>query len=237
VKLLIDDFNQDEFKKRLKYLFDQSPLNKKDIQRNIGVSYTSVQNWFKYGEISKENIKKLSDLFKCDYIWLLTGHEGVKENIPAYEIKSWHEKTDLDNDDILINVYNVSLSAGNGDSIPEFIETKKKLSYSMDWIDKKGFKPNDLKAMPVRGDSMSNTLNDGDLVLIDTSQKQIIDGSIYALIIANEAKIKRLKKTFNGGLVIISDNNSDLYHDEILQPSDLQFIHIIGKAVHKSGDL
>ena len=220
-----------------KAFFESGIKSKKELQERLNVSYNAVMKWFKYGNISKDNIKNIAEILKCDYVWLMTGHNTINEKIPAYEIKSWHEKGDLDNDDILINVYDVTLSAGNGDTIPEFVETKKRLSYSLEWIERKGFKADCLKAMPVRGDSMSNTLNNGDLVLIDTEQKQIIDGSIYALVIANEAKIKRLKKTFNGGLIIMSDNNNGLYSDETLAPDDLQYIHIIGKAVHKSGDL
>ena len=137
----------------------------------------------------------------------------------------------------MISVYDTHLSAGNGVYVPEYVKTKKKLAFDLDWIIKKGFKADNLKLFPVRGDSMSYTLNDGDLVLIDTSEREVVDGKIYALIVGDQQKIKRLKKTASGGFVIMSDNPSPTYENEIVESGDVDFIQIIGQAVHKSGDL
>lgn len=224
----------------------------KDVAAACGKSSPAVTGWLKSGNIdymehseniaksvklSIDELHKLSHLAFREHLTKLKFPNGISEPIKAYSVKPVLDESDLNGDEVMVGVYNVSLSAGNGSAVPEFVETTHKMAFSVDWLRKKGLKHKDVRLMKVNGDSMNYSLNDGDMVLINTASKDIIDGKIYALVVGGEAKIKRLKKTFNGGLVIISDNNSGMYSDENITPDDMQYIHIIGRAVHKSGDI
>ena len=225
----------EQIKKRV---IDQMTLQKieqVDIANHFELSAGAISKWFSK-QIPKKRLRDIANFLKCDYEYLL-GINVVREPIRAYSIKPVLDKSDLDNHDIMINVYNLKLSAGNGSVVPEFIETDKQLSFSLDWIERKNYKSEKLKLMKVTGDSMSESFNDGDMVLVNTEQDNIIDGKVYALMVGEDAKIKRLKRMFNGGLEIISDNKSGLYDTEIIKPEEMQYIFIIGRVVHKSGDV
>lgn len=224
--MVANDYKQ-ELAARLKNELKKSPFSKKDIERKIGVSYTSVQNWFKNGGIDDDNLRKLADLFEVDYFWLLTGKTStqVREHTPEY----------LTERDTMIAVYDVQLSAGNGMTAPDFIETKKKLPFDSQWLNKHNLKPDNLMVLYVAGDSMLPTMEDGDSVLIDKSKTKIIDRKIYGIVIGGDCKIKRLSQRFDGSIEVISDN--PMHKTEVIPASELEYLHIIGQAVYRSGML
>ncbi len=84
---------------------------------------------------------------------------------------------------------------------------------------------------------MLPVLGSGDLVLVDLSKRDIIDGKIYALVVGNDVKIKRLKRKYDGSLVVMSDNPLPEYNDETIPPDAIEHVYIIGQAVHRGGDL
>jgi phage repressor protein C with HTH and peptisase S24 domain len=216
-----------ELADRLKRALKASPLTKKAIERDMGVSYTAIQKWFKYGSISDDNLRDLAKLLKRDYVWLLTGDNptGVREYEQEYKTER----------DILIAVYDVQLSAGEGMTIPEYIETKNKLPFDANWLQKHRLKPSDLMVLKVAGDSMLPTMEHGDSVLIDTSKTKIIDRKIYGIVLGGESKIKRLTQRFDGSIEVLSDN--PLHNKETISPDELEHLHIIGQAVYRSGML
>lgn len=173
--------------------------------------------------------------------WLVFGKgsmvAGKDLPLEGLGVTSWESEDDLGSEEVLIPVFKVQLEAGNGSLIPEFVETGEPRAFSRSWLTKKGLHETTLRLLSVRGDSMLPTLADGDLVLIDTSQTDIIEGRIYALAIGREAKIKRLKVNYDGAIVVMSDNPMPEYADEVVPPHDLEHVHIIGLAVHRSGDL
>lgn len=64
-----------------------------------------------------------------------------------------------------------------------------------------------LRAIRMIGDSMSPTLNNGDCIIIDTTEKAAIDG-LYAIMVEEEFSIKRLSFTLDGSIEMISDNTA-----------------------------
>ena len=80
---------------------------------------------------------------------------------------------------------------------------------------------------------MEPYLEDGDVVLIDTGQKEVVDNAVYAIRYGDELRIKRLAKRFDGGLLIRSDNPR--YAEEALNSSEAAMIDIIGKMLWRGG--
>jgi len=135
----------------------------------------------------------------------------------------------LDTPTTVIHVpfYTLKLSAGVGCEILSD-ETSGSSPFSIAELDK-SIKYSDLIAMKVKGDSMSPTLNDGATVIIDTSQKEIIDNRIYAYYSDDcLAKVKRLRKNF-GNITIISDNKE--IPEITLTPDNTHGLVIIGRVI------
>lgn len=89
--------------------------------------------------------------------------------------------------------------------------------------------PNVLKLFKASGDSMADTIEDGNILLVDTSRTDYQNGGIYLLTIDNDWFIKRLRKRLSGELDIISDNPK--YPIETFKPNTNIEITIKGKVI------
>lgn len=118
------------------------------------------------------------------------------------------------------------LCAGNG-SFEVGSEIEGYFSFKASWLQKKGAPPH-MVMMDVFGTSMEPEIRDGDTVLVDQSQKDILAGAIYAVGIEDTIMIKRLEK-HPQTLVLISDNKS--YAPVFLKKEDMNSIRIIGKVL------
>lgn len=105
--------------------------------------------------------------------------------------------------------------------------------FRTDWLKSKGV-TSDMILIDVYGNSMDPELKDGDTVLIDTSQKEILAGSIYAVGIDDTIMVKRIEK-HPGKLVLMSDNKD--YETIYLSQSEIDSVRIIGKIVWISRDV
>ena len=87
-----------------------------------------------------------------------------------------------------------------------------------------------------KGDSMIDArIHDGDIVFI-RSQPQVNNGEIAAIIIDNEATLKRVYYYKEKNLLILKAANP-AYEDMIYSEHDLEGIRIIGKAVAFQSDI
>ena len=78
------------------------------------------------------------------------------------------------------------------------------------------------------GNSMEPDLKDGDTVLVDQSQKDILAGAIYAVGIEDTLMVKRLEKHQNK-LVLLSNNEA--YSPIFLEGHEIDTARIIGKVI------
>jgi len=105
--------------------------------------------------------------------------------------------------------------------------------FRTDWLKSKGIASN-MILIDVYGNSMEPELKDGDTVLIDTSRKEILAGSIYAVGIDDTIMVERIEK-HPGKLVLMSDNKD--YETIYLSQSEMDSVRIIGKIVWISRDV
>lgn len=83
-------------------------------------------------------------------------------------------------------------------------------------------------ALRCRGNSMVPTFNDGDLVLI-RQQDDADDGKIAAVLIGNEATLKRIHR-IPGGLMLLPENTAE-FAPQIYQGETAAAVRILGVAV------
>lgn len=89
--------------------------------------------------------------------------------------------------------------------------------------------PEVLKLFKASGDSMENIIEDGNILLVDTSRTDYHNGGIYVLTINNDWFVKRLRLKINGDLEIISDNPK--YEPEVLRPNTDIEINVVGRVI------
>lgn len=168
--------------------------------------------------------------------WLDIPHQSESESanisnrLPG-EVISWDKPDDLGEGYVLVDRYDVMMSAGNG-HIQFVVHEKNPLSFRVEWFKSRGLKPVNCKALHVRGMSMEPYLQDGDTILINLDDKRIVDGQVYAVFYGDEYRVKRLIKT-PSGLVLRSDNPQ--YPDIHLSNDDLEHVTILGRVVWRGG--
>lgn len=89
--------------------------------------------------------------------------------------------------------------------------------------------PKYLKVFTASGDSMEPIIENGDILLVDTSRTDFNNGGIFLLTINNDWFVKRLRKRLSGELDVISDNNK--YPIETFKASDAVEINVRGRIV------
>lgn len=132
-----------------------------------------------------------------------------------------------------IPIYSNQLSTTNSDSILEQDIIRFQV---IDKIDIQGFgwEEKNLCVLIVQGDGMAPELQNGQKVIVDTSQTEIIDNHIYAISINNNVFIKKMFKELGTGKLIARSENQS-YPDKHFNSNDE--LKIIGRVVYLLGKL
>lgn len=135
-------------------------------------------------------------------------------------------KGDNESNTVAIPFYYVKASAGEGTMLQDYpakdcIEFDKRLLQVII-----GRKPEHLSLIQAEGDSMIPDIQDGDILLIDDSIKEIIPNKTFVIRQDNQLRVKKLKTELNGNILIIS-NNSEKYPVEVMNTNT----QIIGQVI------
>ncbi|WP_448970320.1 S24 family peptidase [Neisseria sp.] len=109
-----------------------------------------------------------------------------------------------------------------------YIEIVDYVTVAAAWArEKLGGNLNKIQVITARGDSMEPTIENGDVMFVDTAVEAFEGDGLYLLWYIDGLKAKRLQSTVGGGLMIISDNSS--YRTETVRGEDLNAVRIIGR--------
>lgn len=130
------------------------------------------------------------------------------------------------NGDVLqVAIYDIRASAGAGalveDGAPSGWQPYRAAELARWNID-------DLAVIQVGGDSMWETLHDGDKVLVNRGEKRIVKPGIYILAYEGELLVKRCQRNLNDGSVMVSSDNP-AYQSFVVD--DPERLAVIGRVV------
>ena len=86
-----------------------------------------------------------------------------------------------------------------------------------------------------RGDSMIGTIDDGDYVFVDFTQRDPSREGVYLILMDGERRIKRMQRVAGGGWLLISDNPR--YDKELIAPEQKQFVEVLGRCLVNLGQV
>jgi SOS-response transcriptional repressor LexA len=149
-------------------------------------------------------------------------------------VEVWENPEDLEPDDerIWIDRFEYHFSAGVG-VIQWEVREKRALPFSAAFFKAKGVDPKDCKLLVSHGDSMEPYLYDKNVFMVNTASTSIRDGERYAIYLNDEPLVKQVFKQAGGALVLHSYNPA--YPDKVVEPEQLQFVHIVGEVIYRSG--
>jgi transcriptional regulator with XRE-family HTH domain len=117
----------------------------------------------------------------------------------------------------------------------EDLRYMREFSVQKAWITDRNLKVTDLVAVKVEGSSMEPSLQDGDIVIADTSDNALKEDEVYVLYYDERIAVKRLKQRYDGALILHNDNPNPVFVDMIVPKHDRHSIHIIGRKVWRTG--
>ncbi|MFC3866211.1 S24 family peptidase [Alcaligenes aquatilis] len=128
-----------------------------------------------------------------------------------------------------IPVLEVTPSAGPGADPADITVVQDYLEVTAEWA--RAHLGPDLKrfrVLPIHGDSMSPTINDGDLVFVDTGITEFRTEGIYVIIWNERLLIKRLCVDFSSQKIEIKSDNRELYGSQYVSADEVSRLHICG---------
>lgn len=138
--------------------------------------------------------------------------------------------TQIDHEDFAaIPRVDARLAAGAG-AMNGDVSLQGALAFRQDWLRERGISPAQACLLTVTGDSMSPTLHDGDLVMIDERRTTIRNRHVYAFVDADgSARVKRVELVPERFIIMTSDNPA--HPTETRTGPDMNRVRILGEIV------
>lgn len=201
-------------------------MTQKTLGDAVGVSQAAIQK-IETGRAAQTT--KLLDIAKALRVrpeWLSSGTgamraDGDDDKKPSH----------INHDVFRVDILDLAVSAGPGIVNQEFVEILHSVEYATaearHMFD--GRKAENIRIINVRGDSMSGTIEPGDLLFVDISVKSFDGDGIYAFLYDDTAHVKRLQK-MKDKLLVISDNKSYAAWDPI-EKDEMNRVFVFGKVI------
>lgn len=189
-----------------------------DLARVLGVNRSAITQAKQRNAIPQKWLHALARDYGYSARWLESGEGSKNAGAPASE--------PFEVDCLHIPKVRARLCAGGG-SFEVEAQTVDTQPFQSPWLHRKG-NPDTMVLMDVMGNSMEPEIHEGDTVLIDQSQRDIIAGGIYAVGVEDTVMVKRLEKR-PGGLALMSDNHD--YSPIVLRGEELETVRVIGKVI------
>lgn len=202
------------------------------LSREAGVSTSALSDINTKGKIPRaDNALRISEALGVSLDWLVSGRPH-----PLYAKADDLRKVlgqrapvapSPSNDTNLVPIASIDLAYGMGGTFTDLHVEEQVMQFPRPWVESITHTPPALLTWARgRGDSMSPTINDNDLVLFDRSQKRVLEqDAIWALTVGDIGMIKRLR--IRGGEVHILSDNERVPPDTAL-PEE---VNIIGRVV------
>lgn len=205
------------------------------LARTMGVSPSAFRKWLKgEAEPSRERLVALAAAAGVSIGWLALG-EG-----PAPRFREGRAApADLDMDPsqfLFLPKIPEAAAAGAETPAPPDEQTSAFIAFGHDWVRRCfGIEPDELMLETAVGESMHPTIGDGDVLLIDSTDRRFREFGIYVLEYAGQRLVKRVQRKLDGSLVLISDN--EVYEPERIDAARAPEVKALGRVIWSGGKL
>ncbi|WP_158138686.1 LexA family transcriptional regulator [Vibrio metschnikovii] len=207
------------------------------LAKRLGVTPKAVSKWLNAESMPRRNkIAELAEFLGVSLFWLEYGKNEQHQRQGNAEVlgnmQVWDSNTPIGDDEVALPFLSeVKLSAGNGFISDIEHDNGFRLRFAKSTLRRYNVTPENAVCVAVYGNSMEPVLPDGSTVGINTGDKVLVDGKIFAINHNGELFIKRLYKLPGGGMRIYSFNELEYPPREYTDAQVLeQNITIIGRV-------
>lgn len=187
-------------------------MTQKALGEAVGVSQAAIQKIETGRAAQTTKLLDIANALRVRPEWLSSGTGAM-----SADRESDKNPSRTNQDVFRVDILDLAVSAGPGIVNQEFVEILRSVEYepaeARHMFD--GRKAENIRIINVRGDSMSGTIEPGDLLFVDISVKSFDGDGIYAFLYDDTAHVKRLQK-MKDKLLVISDNKSYAAWDPIV---------------------
>lgn len=243
---------------RLTWARTEKGMSQQQVADQAGVAQSTIGSLESGARRTARKIASIAATLGVDPLWLAEG-KGAPRTILATEkfdpatfvppsdipkeeleriLRSMGAKkiVMIEEDDeafVRIPLIEMRLQAGvPGFQADEEYEASQQMHLPRAWLDQKGLRQAALVAMRVKGDSMYPSLSEGDTVVVNTSDRKMVDGAVFAVNYEGKAVIKRLEREA-GTWYLSSDNNLPEFRRRAIRDNETI---IVGRVVRKESD-
>lgn len=223
---------------RLIYAMSKAGISQAQLASAVNMAQPSIWKLTSGKTNATRKLFEISRVLGVNPQWLASGegpeiidnsaHHPDSSIPPESEwktVKSWDSSTPIDDDEVEVPfLKDIEFACGTGRVLDEDYNGYK-LRFSKATLRKVGANTDGsgILCFPARGDSMEPAIPDGTTVAVNTDDKRLVDGKIYAI---NEQGWKRIKLLHRIGpdRVSVRSFNRDEYPDEDHPISDIEII-------------
>lgn len=214
------------FSERLNRAMAEAGYTQGRLAKAVGMAQSSVNKLLNGASSSRKTVE-LASILGVRPEWLSTGTGPMRDDgqQPARNT----ENTGINI--FRIEVLDFTVSAGAGAINNEFVEVLHSVEYPAEEARHmfNGRKSEQIRIINVRGDSMSGTIEPGDLLFVDISVQSFDGDGIYAFLYDETAHVKRLQM-MKDKLLVISDNKTYAPWDPI-ERDEMNRVFVFGKVI------
>lgn len=230
------------FSKRLNLAMKEGGFTQGALAEAVGMAQPSVWKLVSGGATGSRKTVQIAKVLGVRPEWLSDGLGPMRDNSAPFHhpnstippenewgtVDAWDSKTPLRSDEVEVPfLKDIEFACGDG-RVPEEDYNGFKIRFSKATLRRVGANTDGsgVICFPATGNSMEPVIPDGATVAVDTQNKKIVDGELYAI---NQGGLKRIKQLYRrpGGKVTIRSFNREENEDEEALESDLEIVGFV----------
>ncbi|MEO0955649.1 MAG: helix-turn-helix transcriptional regulator [Pseudomonadota bacterium] len=213
------DRYQERVRKWVLYVIETTGMKPSELARRSGLSTTTVTRFLNSTDhkftLSTKTISKISESVGIPF------DEGDTNKPVAVTPRRKEEFAS-------VPIYDIRASAGDGALVEDGSPIGFQPYREQELTRLTRANMEDLAVIRVAGDSMWETLHDGDKVLVDRTVKRIVRDGIYIIAYEDELLVKRCQRDLEDGSVMVSSDNKAYASFKVTDADRLQ---VLGRVV------
>ena len=233
--------NSNTIHKRIELARIRTGMSRLQLAKIMNVSPQTVHAW-ETGQATPRTSRliNLAKALMVKPLWLqaddiIADTQSVDDGLHAIPLNAAQPEVAQAQTNTHTPIYMYDISLTNDDFMDvEWLQRKEEepIYFRNTWFTSRHINPDNLRAIRAQGDSMSPMIDNQDIVLIDTEDKIINDGEVYAVIFDGSFYLKKVRKTA-AEILLISINPA--WETISIPIAEKNKLNILGRKVWRGG--